>query len=56
MLPSRFLMVHDPRRGCQNDIAELTRGQQLDNPFLKVADADVVAGGDDAGFVKAGDG
>jgi len=56
MLPSRFLVIHDSRRSCQNDIAELTRGQQLDNPFLKVADADVVAGGDDAGFVKAGDG
>ena len=53
MLPPRLLVVHDPRRRGQDDVPELTRGQQLDDPFLKVADADVVAGRDDAGFVKA---
>jgi len=53
VLPSRFFMVHDSSRGCENDIAELTRGQELDNPLLEVREADVIARGDDTSLVEA---
>ena len=46
-------MVHDAGRGGEHDEAELTRRQELDDPFLEVTDTHVVAGGDDAGFVNA---
>ena len=54
VLPSRLLVVHDAGRGGQDDVAELTGRQQLDNPLLQVGQADVVAGGDDSGLVQAG--
>jgi hypothetical protein len=53
VLPPGLLVVHDTSRGGENDEAELTRGQQLDNPLLHVAELDVVAGGDDTGLVDA---
>lgn len=46
-------MVHDAGRGGQDDVAELTGRQQLDNPLLEIGQADVVAGGDDGGLVQA---
>jgi hypothetical protein len=46
-------MVHDTSRCCQDDVAELTRWQQLDNPLLEIAELDVVSGGDDTGLVEA---
>lgn len=52
MLPAGLLVVHDSGRGGQDDIAELTGGQQLDDPLLEVGQADVVAGGDDTGLVE----
>jgi hypothetical protein len=53
VLASCLLMVHDTSRGGEDDIAELTRWQQLDNPLLKVTQLDVVARTNDAGLVKA---
>lgn len=53
MLPPCLLVVHDTRRGGKDDVTELTRGQQLDDPLLHVAELDVVAGRDDAGLVDA---
>lgn len=53
VLSSRLLVVHDAGRGGEHDEAELTRRQELDDPFLEVTDTHVVAGGDDAGFVNA---
>lgn len=53
MLSPRLLVVHDARRGGEDNVSELTRRQQLDDPFLKVPDANIVAGGDDAGFVES---
>jgi hypothetical protein len=53
VLPPGLLVVHDTGRGGEDDVAELTRGQQLDDPLLHVAELDVVAGGDDAGLVDA---
>lgn len=42
MLSSGLLMIHDTRRGCENDEPKLPRWEQLDNPLLKVGDANVV--------------
>ena len=53
VLPPGLLVVHDTGRGGKDNITELTRGQQLDNPLLHVAELDVVAGGDDTGLVDA---
>ena len=53
VLAAGLLVVHDAGRGGQDDIAELTGGQQLDDPVLEVGQADVVAGGDDTGLVEA---
>jgi hypothetical protein len=46
-------VVHDTGRGGKDNVTELTRGQQLDNPLLHVAELDVVAGRDDTGLVDA---
>jgi hypothetical protein len=53
VLPPGLLVVHDTGRGGEDDVAELTRGQQFDDPLLHVAELDVVAGGDDACLVDA---
>jgi hypothetical protein len=47
-----LLVVHDASAGGQDDVAELTRWQQLDNPLLKIAELNVVAGRDDASLVE----
>ena len=53
MLPAGLLVVHDTGRGGQDNVTELTRGKELDNPLLHVAELDVVAGRDDTGLVDA---
>lgn len=53
VLPPGLLVVHDTSRGGEDDVAELTRGQELDNPLLEVTELDVVARADDAGLVEA---
>jgi hypothetical protein len=53
VLPAGLLVVHDASRGGEDDVSELTRGQQLDDPLLHVAELDVVAGRDDTGLVDA---
>ena len=53
MLPPGLLVVHDAGRGGEDDVTELTRGQQIDDPLLHVLELDVVAWGDDAAFVQA---
>jgi len=45
-------MVHNTSAGSEDDVAELTRGKQLDNPLLKVLQGDVVAGRDDTSLVE----
>ena len=51
MLATGLLVVHDSGRGGEDDVAELTGGEELDNPLLEIAELDVVAGGDDTGLV-----
>jgi hypothetical protein len=52
VLAAGLLVVHDASGGGQDDVTELTGGQQLDNPLLEVTETDVVAGGDDTGLVE----
>jgi hypothetical protein len=53
VLPAGLLVVHDTSGGGEDDETELTRGQELDDPLLHIAELDVVAGGDDTGLVDA---
>jgi len=53
MLPPSFLVVHDSSAGGEDDVAELTGREELDNPFLEVSELDVVTWADDAGLVDA---
>jgi len=53
VLAAGLLVVHDASRGGQDDVAELTGWEELDNPLLEVGELDVVAWGDDAGLVEA---
>ena len=53
MLAASLLEVHDTSGGGQDDVTELTRRKELDDPLLDIAKLDVVAGGDDTGLVDA---
>ena len=53
VLSPRLFMVHDAGGCGEDDVAELTRWQKLDDPLLKIAQLDVVAWADDTGFVEA---
>ena len=52
VLAAGLLVVHDTSGGGQDDVAELTRGEQLDGPLLEVAELDGVAGVDDTALVE----
>jgi hypothetical protein len=53
VLAASLFVVHDTSRGGQDDVTELTRGKELDDPLLDIAELDVVAGRDDTGLVDA---
>ena len=46
-------MIHDSSRSSQDDIPELTRRQQLNDPLLKVRYSNIVSWRDDACLVDA---
>lgn len=52
MLATGLLVVHDTGGGGEDDVAELTGREQLDNPLLELGETDVVAGRDDTGLVE----
>jgi len=52
VLASSLLVVHNTSGGGKDNVTELTSWQELDNPLLEIADADVVAGRDDTAFVE----
>ncbi len=54
VLPPRLLVVHDAGGSGEDDVAELTRWQKVDDPLLHVAELDVEARADDTGLVDAG--
>ena len=37
VFPPRLLVIHNPGRGGENDIPELSRRQQSDDPLLEIA-------------------
>ena len=51
VLPAGLLVVHNTGRGGHDNIAELTSGQELDDPLLEIGKADVVTGADDTNLV-----
>jgi hypothetical protein len=53
VLPPRLLVVHDAGGG-ENDVTELTRWQEVDDPLLHVAQLDVEAWADHTALVEAG--
>jgi len=53
VLASCLLVVHNTSGSCENNVAELTRWQELDNPLLKICQANVVSWGDDTSLVEA---
>lgn len=53
VLPPRFLVVHDASGSGQDDVAELTGWQKVDDPLLHIAQLDVVPWADDTGLVDA---
>lgn len=53
VLPSGGVVVHDAGGRGQDDVAELTGGEELRDPFLEIGDLDVVSGADDAALVEA---
>ena len=52
VLASCLLVVHDTSRGCEDNVTELTRWQQLDDPLLEIGETDVVAGRDNTSLVE----
>ena len=55
MLPPRLLVIHNASGSRKDNVSELTRREELDNPLLEVAKLDVVAWADNASLVKAVD-
>lgn len=53
VLATGLLVVHDTSRGGKDNVTELTRRKELDNPLLQVTELDVVAGRDDTSLVEA---
>ena len=52
MLPPGLLVVHDPARGSEHHVAELSGGQQVVGPLLDLVDGDIESGGDHATLVQ----
>src|SRR5690606_7016135 len=52
VLATGLLVIHDTSGGGEDDEAELTRGQETDDPVFKVVELDVVAGHNDTGLVE----
>lgn len=53
LLPPRLLVRHDAVGGRQDDVTELARGEQCDDPLLDLIDLHVESGGDDSALVEA---
>jgi hypothetical protein len=53
MLPSSLLVIHDTSTGRQNNVTELTRWKELDDPFLEIRQLHVEARADATSLVQA---
>ena len=52
MLALSLLVVHDSHRGGQNDVTELTAGEQVASPHLNLVDLHIEAGRDATALVQ----
>ena len=52
MLAASLLVVHDTSGGGQDDVTELTGGEELSGPLLEVTELNGVAGVDDTALVQ----
>lgn len=52
VLSSGLLVVHDASAGGEDNVAELTRWQQFDDPLLEIAELAVVSRRDDTSLVE----
>lgn len=52
VLATSLFVVHDTSRGGQDEVTELTRGQELGGPGLEVTELNGVAGVDDTALVQ----
>lgn len=53
VLPARLLVVNNPSRGCEHDVSELARREQVVDPLLNVAQLQIEPRGDNAALVDA---
>jgi hypothetical protein len=53
MLSPGFFVVHDTSTCGEHNVSELTRGEKLYDPLLKIAELDIVARADAASLVDA---
>lgn len=53
MFSSGLFMIHNTAGGGQNNIAKLTRGQQVVGPLFNVVDGNIEAGRDDTALIQA---
>eukprot|EP00512_Aurantiochytrium_limacinum_P006350 CAMPEP_0171519688 /NCGR_PEP_ID=MMETSP0959-20130129/6037_1 /TAXON_ID=87120 /ORGANISM="Aurantiochytrium limacinum, Strain ATCCMYA-1381" /LENGTH=183 /DNA_ID=CAMNT_0012059149 /DNA_START=649 /DNA_END=1201 /DNA_ORIENTATION=- len=53
VLSASLLVVHDTSGGRQNNVAELTGGEEVTHPLLDIANLDVKAGADNTALVQA---
>lgn len=52
MLATGLLVVHNTSRGGQDNVTELTSGQELGSPLLEATQRNGVAGVDDTALVQ----
>ena len=52
VLAASFLVGHDPVGSGEDQVSELTRGQQVRSQLLDLGQGDVESGGDDAALVQ----
>jgi hypothetical protein len=53
VLATSLFVIHNPCACREDDVTELTRREQLDNPLLEVTELNVVARADNTGLVQA---
>ena len=53
MLPSCLFMVHDSSRCGEDDISELSAGQEIVGPLFNFSDGNIKPWGDDTTFVES---
>src|SRR5271156_2980723 len=54
VFPSCLFVIHNSGRGGENNISELTGGEELNDPFFEVTELNIVARRDDTTFVQSG--